>query len=241
MKGIIVSLVIASLLGIFVLFAIMQDYLAYDPLIAADVRIANLFFTFRSLSGVKTFYAITTLASPTVSIAVIGFLAAIFFWRKQWMSGLIGIVGFVGSEGVTALFKIVFHRTRPDLMLRAITEDSYSFPSGHATTAAFLFGYIGYLAFLRFRSTVSRVLIICLVAIGILLIDFSRLYLGVHFVSDVLAGNAIGLLGLFVTIVIDQWRMERRKLIVHPLPATAIGGAVIVLLLAASLVFVSNK
>ena len=201
-------------------FAIMQDYLAYDQHRGRreDRKFVLLFVVYRVLRP----YAITTLASPTVSIRSSAF--GRYILAKAWMSGLIGIVGFVGSEGVTALFKIVFHRTRPDLMLRAITEDSYSFPSGHATTAAFLFGYIGYLAFLRFRSTVSRVLIICLVAIGILLIDFGQIYLGVHFVSDVLAGNAIGLLGLFVTIVIDQWRMERRKLIVHPLPATAIGG-----------------
>lgn len=210
--GLPLTLIVASsFISLAVLLGIIQDYLARDPLIAADAQITNLLFAFRSSFGVRAFYITTLFASPLTAIAIIGFFILLFLFRAQWKKAAIVFVGLVSVEGLTTVLKILFHRTRPDLFLQAVNEDSYSLPSGHATTAAFVFGYIGYQAFLRFKTKIARAFIILSIIIAILLIDLSRMYLGVHYLSDVIAGNMIGLLGLFLVIGVDQWYMERRK------------------------------
>lgn len=173
------------------------------------LQIVNILFAFRSAAGVHFFYALTLLASPIVSVVAMVLLAAALGWRRRWRTGMIGLVGFFSAAAVTSALKILLHRPRPDILLRAITENSYSLPSGHATMAAFVFGFLGYFIFLQSRSKPIRVLTMTLVVFGVLMIDFSRLYLGVHYVSDVLAGNAVGFLALFVCIFIDQWWQKR--------------------------------
>ena len=197
-------LVVLSVFSFLLLVSLLQGYVFQGSLIDIDRQITNVLFAFRSVLGVQIFYVITSLASASAGIILMSFLIGILFWRKEWLSALVAFLGFVSAELVTFFLKIFFHRARPDIFLRAISEDSYSLPSGHATTAAFVFGYLGYLFFLRFSSKKKRALILFLVLVIVFLIDLSRMYLGVHYLSDVLAGNAIGFFFLFITIAIDR-------------------------------------
>ncbi len=235
------ALVLASVGCLYVLVGVIQDYVAHDPLIAADARIANLLFAFRSVPGVHLLYALTNFASPATGVVVVGLLAAAWFWRKQRTRAMVAISGLVATEGVTLALKLLFHRTRPDLILRAIAEDSYSLPSGHATTAAFVFGYLGYVSLLRFGSKWQRLSIVVVVMLAVVVIDFSRLYLGVHYLSDVVAGNAVGFLGLFLTIGIDQWLIAKKKNSQNVLPAQVIWVTMATSVLIAAAMFVTNK
>ncbi len=231
-------LVVASVAAALGFAAIIQGYLAHDPLVEADVRIANLLFAFRSVEGTRVFYFLTLFAAPVSGMAVMVFLGVSLFASRQWRTGVLGILGFFGAESVTAVLKLLFHRTRPELFLRAVSEDSFSLPSGHATAAAFVFGFLAYLAFLRFRSKGSRYLIVLTLLVGVLAVDASRLYLGVHYLSDVLAGNAIGLLTLCIIIGLDQWLLARRPQAARPVRDFVIFGAVLVSLMSASALYV---
>jgi undecaprenyl-diphosphatase len=96
----------------------------------------------------------------------------------------------VGIELLNGGLKLAFHRPRPELAY--VHLDTYSFPSGHAAGTTAIYGVIFFVLASRLRSA-SRIL---LIATGFVMlvgpVDFSRLYLEVHYLSDVLAGSALG-------------------------------------------------
>ncbi len=118
-------------------------------------------------------------------------------------------VGVVGAGGLNYWLKELFHRERPALWERTVDVRYYSFPSGHAMVSMVMYGLIGYLLATRFRR-VKRVWIYSLSILLILAIGFSRLYLGVHWPSDVGAGYAAGLVWLMACILeLEIWRKHR--------------------------------
>ena len=98
-------------------------------------------------------------------------------------------------------FKVIFHRERPDI-LRLVEAGGFSFPSGHSMISMSFYGFIAYLFYANMKSR-WKYLIISMFSVIILLIGISRIYLGVHYASDVLAGFSAGLtwLAIFVMLI----------------------------------------
>ena len=122
-----------------------------------------------------------------------------------WHRGLIlHATGFafavIGTTIAVVVLKFVVARPRPPEALRLVAESGYSFPSWHAAIAIAFWGYLAYLAAKRMQSWVGRVCIILLCISIILITDISRLYLGVHYFSDVLGGTLIGGLVLLIAL-----------------------------------------
>ena len=175
-----------------------------------DQQIVDFFFSLRTDIGLQLFSFITSFASPIESISLMILSFYLIGYQKNKKRILVGALGFLGVEAITAILKVLVHRARPDVLMQAIHETSFSFPSGHATSAAFVFGYFGYMLLKKYPHQTKRVWVIFFVTLAVVLIDVSRLYLGVHYLSDVLVGNLIGLLGLFVTIRVGE-RLDTRK------------------------------
>src|SRR5690606_6626971 len=114
--------------------------------------------------------------------------------------------------------KLLFQRIRPDELLRALSEDSFSFPSIHAATAAAFTGYIAYMVIRTSRSWTLKVGAVFVSAIAIFLIDLSRMYLGLHYLSDVIAGDLVGVLCVAIVISITEWLFSRERGGIPPLP-----------------------
>lgn len=197
--------VLALLLGI------VEDYLSHDPLIAADVRIANLLFVVRSAEWLQIFYVLTLLAESAVVIVAAIVLSVVLWLRKQRVFVFALWLTLIFAEGVTYFGKLLFHRGRPDMLLRALSEDSFSFPSGHATTAAAFYGFLAYLIIRHCRSWKIRIATIATTALLIIAVDISRLYLGVHYLSDVLAGNLVGIAALLFAVAVTEWLIAERR------------------------------
>lgn len=206
------TLTLLVLIGLYIislLAGIAEDIVNSDIVVAADLRVANLLFYFRNLAVLKFFFAVSVLGKTAVVIA-----AAVLFSIFLWLAGkriyiLAWWLILAGSQGFTFLGKIIFHRPRPTVA--SYLETSASFPSGHASIAVVLFGFIIYVAW---RSAVKKKIRLLITLAGlliILLIGFSRLYLGVHFVSDVWAGYLVGLLWLAIGISIAEWSEHRQK------------------------------
>ena len=134
--------------------------------------------------------AFTFMGSP---FAVIPLAAAIIVWavrKKETRAAVAFLVVLVMTEVLNVVLKRTFERPRPTLFQEIETLHSYSFPSGHAMAAAAIYGMMG-VVIARLAPTHRRPLVVAL-PILVVMIGMSRIYLGVHWPSDVLAGFAAG-------------------------------------------------
>lgn len=128
------------------------------------------------------------LVLPALLIAV-----GLFLRHERRLSALLLLVATVGSLLLTTVLKAVFERARPELVDSGYSASFYSFPSGHATIAVGFYGTLTLLVAYNLRG-VWRWAVTAAGALLVLLIGFSRLYLGVHYPTDILAGYLSALL-----------------------------------------------
>lgn len=122
-----------------------------------------------------------------------------WLFKRQWTKILI-LAACLGGAGIlNFLLKQLFERTRPDIF-RVIAETGYSFPSGHAMGALCFYGLLAFIISLNLRLRRDRVLLYSVATFYILCIGISRIYLGVHYPSDILAGYFAGSTWLFFCI-----------------------------------------
>lgn len=145
--------------------------------------------------------AISLVGSPvamvTYGLLGVGALAR----RRQWSFLFCWDTLFIGVLILTLTLKNIFHRARPAGAEQFLAGSSHSFPSTHALAAVACFGMIGIaLARVQFRDADQRIMMGILLTTLVLLIGTSRLYLGVHRLSEVLAGYAVGLVWLLVCL-----------------------------------------
>jgi undecaprenyl-diphosphatase len=119
----------------------------------------------------------------------------VFYRRGWWLSAVLLAVSTGGSIVLTTVLKGVFQRARPELFDSGYQASFYSFPSGHATVAVGFYGMLTVILAYRLRGLARWAVAVSGVLV-VLLIGFSRLYLGVHYPTDVLAGYLSALLWL---------------------------------------------
>ena len=123
-------------------------------------------------------------------------VSIVLFYRRGWrLSAVLLAVSTGGSVVLTTVLKGVFQRARPELFDSGYQASFYSFPSGHATVAVGFYGMLTVILAYRLRGP-ARWAVAVTGLLVVLLIGFSRLYLGVHYPTDVLAGYLSALLWL---------------------------------------------
>jgi undecaprenyl-diphosphatase len=136
---------------------------------------------------------ITALGTGTV-VGMIVLVAGMFLWLNHHRhSAVLLIAATLGGLVLDNLLKIGFNRPRPQIFEWGTHAASSSFPSGHAMSSVIVYGTVTYLAARLQQRLASRMLTFVFAAIVIASISFSRVYLGVHYPSDILAGLLIGL------------------------------------------------
>lgn len=165
---------------------------------AIDQRVLGYLFAHRELTTTFSFIDISELGS-TIFVCGIGLSIALILVLRQKLPCAIALAVSVLGAGATVLtVKEIVRRARPEAAYQAYIETGFSFPSAHATLAAALYGSLMYLAWRMIPSRYGRMAITAALALLIALIAFSRLYLGVHYLSDVIAGLLVG--GIFAWI-----------------------------------------
>lgn len=153
---------------------------------------------------------ITFIGDPSVLLIVCVGIAAWLIRKKQRSEATTLAIAAVGAIALNVLLKQLFSRARPMLWERIVDVGQYSFPSGHAMVSMVIYGFIGYILATRYQR--QRVWIISLTVLLIIAIGFSRMYLGVHWPTDVAAGYAAGLVWLIACIFsLKIWRKHRAK------------------------------
>jgi len=148
-------------------------------------------------------YATHLGAGPVLSTLTIGSVAG-FIYRKWYRAAILLVIDMVGVPFFNSNLKVFYHRARPDAFFGVPLLTSYSFPSGHSLSAFCFYGMMVTLLTARVRNRRTRVALWLAGALLALTVGVSRVYLGVHYPSDVIGGFAAALVWVSALMVFDQ-------------------------------------
>ncbi|TCJ05668.1 phosphatase PAP2 family protein [Cytobacillus praedii] len=192
-------------------FSFMAFFVSANKVVQFDSTIITFVQGFEnsSLTAVMKFF---TFIGDTNSVIVLSILVIIFLYAvlKHRVELILFIVAIIGSAVLNQLLKYSFQRARPELH-RLIEIDSYSFPSGHAMNAFTVYTIITFLLWRHIPSRAGRILLIIISALMIFTIGISRIYLGVHYPSDIIAGYFASACWLGMAICFFQKYQENRS------------------------------
>lgn len=188
-------------LGAFVAFTkLASDVVDQEQIVRFDYHLAAVLHGAVTPQGLRFFSAVTALGSSWILVPlwiVVGLLLAV---ARRWFE-LIAWAACLSGAGLLSLFmKLAFQRARPASPLSSAAGWGWSFPSGHALTSLVTLGMLAFLLSRMTRSAVVHWLIVGSAGSLALMVGASRLYLGVHYFSDVVAGYAVGTFSLAVCI-----------------------------------------
>ena len=148
----------------------------------------------------------STLALTIASIAVVVCLAM----RKLGREAKLFALTMLGGALLNTILKLAFKRTRPIPFFNLSTPETYSFPSGHSLMSACFFGALAALLTARIKSRRLRIILWIVATAMFLLIGLSRIYLGVHYTTDVIAGFAAALIWVLMIRFVEL-ELKRRR------------------------------
>ncbi len=207
---------------------ILEDVVSSDPLIELDRTIYAL------LQGMRTDWAdsfmvfVTGLGGAAGTAAVVLAVAALFAIKRYWRSLGYWLAAAGFAEVLVWALKYGVGRSRPSAIYSGVEQ--FSFPSGHAVLAITVYGFLAFLM-ARGKSAGGKTAIALLAASAIVLVAFSRLYLGVHWFSDVMASLGLGLawvalLGIAYTHHVRNERVSAwALLLLVSAPLALVGGS----------------
>ena len=155
------------------------------------------------------FKTITQIGSTVTMGVLAGAVVILLVWRKRRADALFLAIVAIGSGLLVCAANPLVGRTRPPLAERLVTETNQSFPSGHALASFAIIGALAVLFVPALAGTRRRVLTVVLAALFVVAVGISRLYLGVHWPTDVLGGWLCGAGWLLLCLTVRQFR-ERR-------------------------------
>lgn len=190
---VLISLLLIALMSLFLLIA--EDVLE-QQWIQIDGWFQNFVLSFRKTWITAIFIVITNLANPII-LGVIAFVMLITCKSLRRYT-LAQFLNMALVSLLNLLLKTFFVRPRPDYAIRLVTETGYSFPSGHTMVAVAFYGFLIFMAWQVNWKNCYKILATVLGSLVVFLVGFSRIYLGVHYASDVLGAFCIS---LFYTII----------------------------------------
>jgi undecaprenyl-diphosphatase len=188
---------------------VAEDLLTGDPLVRFDRATASYLHSLATPPLTAFFLTVTALGSVETIVLIGVVVAGVLARRRQWLYLGTWITAVGGSAALNQLLKQLFARPRPYFEHPLLLETSYSFPSGHAMESFVVYGMLAYFAVLALRTWQARAAVVFGTTLLVLVIGFSRIYLGVHYFSDVLAGFAAG--GVWLSALITGMEIIRRR------------------------------
>ncbi len=200
--------------GVWAFVGVLDQFLEQDDIYLVDQPALDWLIESRTPWLTTTLTAITNTFGPVILPILVGIACVV--WAKlsgAWRDPLLLAGAMVMSTVIAVVVKSIVARPRPaeDLQIIPGLETSYSFPSGHTTGAATLVLVTTYLLWRHRRGYRSLAAWAAASAVIVLLVGGSRLYLGYHFVTDVLAGACLGVVTLGMVVGTSRWLDLRRR------------------------------
>ncbi len=167
-----------------------------------DVEVPSRLVAYRQQEGVSESKLITSLSETTTIIALAALAAAVFRWKfGRWRESLVVIYAVVGETSIFMATTLLIDRPRPSVPKLDAAPPTSSFPSGHTAAAVCFYGAIAAIIIWHTRHRWIQVITVVVCAAVPLSIAGSRLYRGMHYPTDVLAGGLLGAIWLTVVLV----------------------------------------
>ncbi|MEN3302294.1 phosphatase PAP2 family protein [Pseudonocardia sp.] len=162
------------------------------PPAGLDVPVLHWMVGHRSAPANAVMIQISDLGGTLGMTVLTALGAAVLLWRRRIPDAVVVLVAGAGTGVLVSGFKNLNARPRPPVATQLVTEQTFALPSGHALTSTVVVGILAVVAAGMIRSTAARLGVGAVAAAVILAIGVSRLYLGVHWLTDVLAGWLLG-------------------------------------------------
>ncbi len=203
--------------GTWLFFGVLEDVISHARLVDVDAFVYHLLQSLRTPAMDRVMIVATELGDVQVLLPVILVALAWFLIRRLWMTAGYWLAAIGIAEVLANVLKLALHRQRPGTFYSG--AEQFSFPSGHTTMSAVVYGFLAFLLCRQARPALRRwVIFITSTLIG--LIALSRIYLGAHWLSDVLGGLSFGVAWVAAFAIAyeyqshDQLRPERLAAVV---------------------------
>ena len=185
-------------------FAWMADEIMEGDTLRFDEYVRGLIHQF-AFPALTTLMQIASFLGSTLFLTLLGISVVIALYLKKHRRGaIIFTITTIGASLLLVSLKLAFRRARPEPFFDTILPASYSFPSGHSLGSFCFYGALAAIITVRIEKLWLKILVWLAAVILILLIGISRIYLGVHYPSDILAGFAVGLIWVITIAVGDK-------------------------------------
>lgn len=203
---------LALIVAVFLFANIAEDVVTVDQITILDMQVSGWFHAHATPLFTRFMLLVTHLHS-TLGIVVLSVLL-VFYWvrTKAWDWVLTLVLTVPVGMLLNVLLKNIFQRARPSFDNPLLTLTTYSFPSGHAAGATLFYGVLAAYLICRAASWRWRMAIALLAILLVTLVGLSRIYLGVHYLSDVLAALAASSGWLAVSLTAVGTLRKRRRL-----------------------------
>jgi undecaprenyl-diphosphatase len=200
--------VIISILS-FLVFGFLAYTISAKKVLEFDTAIISFVQGYEG-PGLTFIMKVFSIIGDTPAVIILSLVVLFFLYKvlKHRSELVLFIIALCGSAILNLLLKYFFQRTRPEIH-RLVEIEGYSFPSGHAMNACTVYTIIAFLLWHNIATKTGRTILIIVSAIMILSIGISRIYLGVHYPSDIIGGYLAS--GFWITIAIWYFQKYQDK------------------------------
>ena len=189
---------------------IAEDVVSGDAITVVDLWLAQWFHSHAAPALTRAMFLVSNLNDVLAISVMTALTAAVLAWKRAWAWLLVLALTVPGGMLVNVLMKFAFHRARPSFDHPLLVLTSYSFPSGHVAGATLFYGFLVALYAFRPGQWRHKVLALMAALVVVALVALSRMYLGAHYLSDVLAAFAEGSAWLTLCVVATRtWSRYR--------------------------------
>lgn len=224
-RGLILKLSTLFFLSVWLFFCLTRNQIPWMALNQADLEVYRFFSRLRTHLGDQILIAVTELGDTHVNVMVIAVVLFILLKHAKWRAAGYWALTAIGGYLLIELFRWVFQTARPIDIYDGLAR--FSFPSGHATMSAVLYGFLA-IILMRCFSPRFRWLPLSMALGFSLMISFSRIYLGAHWLTDIIGGWSLGwtwltLMGILYFQKADE--LPKNSILVGVLLALVLGGS----------------